>query len=153
MRGMFGGLVLTAVFVGAILAVGHFSGGLPWSVSDDGESLYDRIGGTDGITVVVDNFVANVAADEMIIDRFAETDIPNLKRLMVEQVCEATGGPCSYSGRSMLQTHTGMGVTEMEFTIIAEHFAAAMDQAGVGQAEKDTIMGVLGSMHDDIVGH
>lgn len=76
----------------------------------------------------------------------------NLKRLLVEQVCEATGGPCTYSGMSMLDTHKGMGITEDEFGALTGQFSAAMTTAGVSQEDHDTIMGVLGDMHDDIVG-
>ncbi len=146
-----GGFVMAAVFVGGILAIGHFFGSS--GTSDEEASIYDRIGGTEGITQVIDNFVGYAAADDMINGRFTDVDIDNFKRLMVEQVCEATGGPCTYSGRSMLEAHRGMGVTEMEFEIVAKHFSQAMKDAGVGQEEHDAIMGVAGSMHDDIVGH
>ena len=56
-------------------------------------------------------------------------------------------------GKSMREAHTGMGITEAEFAIIAGHFAAAMDQAGVSAQDHAAIMGVLSGMHDDIVGH
>jgi hemoglobin len=60
------------------------------------KSLYDRLGGKPAITAVVDDFVANVAADSRINRRFANTNIPRLKGLLVGQICEATGGPCTY---------------------------------------------------------
>ena len=145
-----GGFVLAAVFLGIIFGIGHFFGSS--STSDEEASLYDRIGGTEGITEVIDTFVGFAAADDMINGRFTDVDIPNFKRLMVEQVCEATGGPCTYSGRSMLEAHRGMGVTETEFEIVAGHFSHAMKEVGVGDEEHDIIMGVLAGMHDDIVG-
>ncbi len=114
--------------------------------------LYDSIGGNDGVSTVVDNFLANVGGDDRINARFSGTDMDNLKRLLVEQVCEATGGPCTYSGMSMLDTHKGMGITEDEFGALTGQFSAAMTTAGVSQEDHDTIMGVLGDMHDDIVG-
>ena len=120
--------------------------------SAETKSLYDKIGGTEGITTVVEVFLANVGADDRINSRFVNTDLDNLKMLLIEQVCEATGGPCTYSGKTMLDAHRGMDITEEEFGALAEQMSKAMLSSGVGQEEHDTIMGVLGGMHDDIVG-
>jgi hemoglobin len=64
----------------------------------DKKSLYDRLGGKPAIAAVVDDFIGNVAADARINRRFEGADIPRLKGLLVEQICEATGGPCRYTG-------------------------------------------------------
>jgi hemoglobin len=64
------------------------------------KSLYDRLGGKPAITAVVHDFVGNVAADKKINARFAKTDIPKLEGLLVDQICAATGGPCTYGGRT-----------------------------------------------------
>jgi hemoglobin len=74
-------------------------------------SLYDRLGGKPAITAVIDQFVANVANDKRISERFATTDIPRLKKNLVDQVCTASGGPCTYMGRDMKTTHAGMNIT------------------------------------------
>ena len=65
------------------------------------KSLYERLGGIDAIRAVVDDFVGNVAADRRINKFFANTDIPRLKRNLVDQICQSTGGPCTYGGRGM----------------------------------------------------
>ena len=117
-----------------------------------GHLLYERIGAQDGIATVVDGFLGKVGADNRVNGRFADTDMPKLRGLLIEQVCEATGGPCKYSGKNMLDAHKGMNITEAEFGIIAAHFAAAMSDAGVNVEDNGTIMGVLAGMHDDIVG-
>ncbi|MBM3517517.1 MAG: group 1 truncated hemoglobin [Alphaproteobacteria bacterium] len=118
------------------------------------QSLYDRLGGVDAITVVVDDFVARMAADDTVNFTFAKagTDIGELKRLLVEQICQATGGPCTYTGRDMRTTHAGMGVTETQFNTTGGHLAAALDAAGVGAREKDELLNAIGSMKDQIVG-
>ena len=117
-----------------------------------GHLLYERIGAQDGIATVVDGFLGKVGADDRVNGRFADTDMPKLRGLLIEQVCEATGGPCKYSGKNMLDAHKGMNITEAEFGIIAAHFAAAMSDAGVSVEDNGTIMGVLAGMYDDIVG-
>lgn len=114
--------------------------------------LYERLGGKDAIVAVIDAFVANVAADDRINKHFANTDIPHLKTLLVEQVCEATGGPCKYSGRDMKTTHTGMKLTDADFDATVEAMVKALDGAGVQQKEKDELLGALASMKGDIVG-
>ena len=78
----------------------------------DQQSLYDRLGGGAAITAVVDDFVARCAGDTRINSKFARTDVPRLKAMLVEQVSAATGGPVQYTGRSMADTHRGMQVTE-----------------------------------------
>lgn len=90
------------------------------NVSAEEKSLYEKIGGTEGITTVTDAFLANVGGDDRINARFASTDLDNLKRLLIEQVCEATGGPCTYSGKSMLDAHKGMDIADAEFGSLAE---------------------------------
>ena len=75
-------------------------------------SLYDRLGGKAAISAVVDEFVANIAADSSIAPRFAKTDIPKLKVYLVDQICEATGGPCKYTGRTMKESHQHLNITE-----------------------------------------
>ena len=117
-----------------------------------GHLLYERIGEQEGIATVVDGFLGKVGADDRVNGRFADTDMPKLRGLLIEQVCEATGGPCTYSGKNMLDAHKGMNITADEFGIVAAHFAAAMSDAGVSADDNGTIMGVLAGMHDDIVG-
>ena len=115
-------------------------------------SLYDRLGGKDAITVVIDDFVANVAADKRINARFAKTNIPHLKQMLVDQVCQATGGPCTYTGKSMLDAHKGMKITEAEFTALVEDLTQSLDKHNVGAAEKTELLTALGGMKGDIVG-
>lgn len=116
-----------------------------------GKSLYDRLGGKAAITAVVDQFVANVAADSRINGRFATTDIAKLKGHLVDQVCMATGGPCTYKGRDMKTTHTGMNITNGDFAALVEDLVAALDKFKVPAQEKGELLGLLGTMKKDIV--
>ena len=114
-------------------------------------SLYERLGGMDAITAVVDDFVARCASDDRINAKFARTDVPRLKSMLVDQVCEASGGPCSYRGRDMRTTHDGMGVTAGEFDALVGNLVATLDQFGVRAGEKDELIGALAPMRTDIV--
>ena len=114
-------------------------------------SLYDRLGGRPAITAVVDQFVGNVSKDPRINDRFVTTDIPRLKGHLVDQVCSASGGPCTYSGRDMKTTHAGMGITSAEFMALVEDLVAAMNTLNVPKTEQNELLGLLGPMKSDIV--
>ncbi|GJL59064.1 MAG: hypothetical protein NPIRA03_19210 [Nitrospirales bacterium] len=117
----------------------------------DTASLYDRLGGKPAITAVIDEFVGNVANDARINGRFATTDIPKLKGHLVDQVCGATGGPCTYTGRDMKTTHAGMRITNADFTAMVEDLVSALNTFQVPQREQKELLGLLGSMKSDIV--
>lgn len=115
------------------------------------KTLYDRLGGQPAITAVVDEFVARSTTDPRIKERFFNTDAGNLKRLLVEFVCLATGGPCKYTGRSMAESHAGMELVDEEFTALVEAVAGALDKFSVPEREKSELLGALGPLKPDIV--
>jgi len=114
-------------------------------------SLYERLGGLDAITAVVDSFSARCAADDRINRKFERTDIPRLKQMLVDQVCEATAGPCSYVGRSMQAAHEGMAVTAGEFDALVEDLVVTLGEFDVPNAEQQELLGLLGPMRNEIV--
>ena len=116
-----------------------------------GKSLYDRLGGKSSISAVVDQFVANRAADTRINGRFAITDIRKLKGHLVNQVCMATGRPCTYSGRDMKTTHAGMKTSNGDFGVSVEDLVKALDMFKVPAQEKGEFLGPLVPMQEDFV--
>ena len=114
-------------------------------------SLYDRLGGKSAISAVVSQFVANVAADTSINTYFVHTNIPRLKAMLVDQICQASGGPCRYKGRDMKSTHRGMGITTKHFNDMVRDLVAALDTFKVGEREKNELIAALAPMKRDIV--
>ena len=114
-------------------------------------SLYERLGGLDAISAVVGSFVFRCAGDDRINGKFVRTDGPRLKKMLVDQVCEATGGPCSYTGRGMRETHDGMNVTAGEFDAIVGDLVATLDEFEVPKQEQDELLGLLGPLRNEIV--
>lgn len=114
-------------------------------------SLYDRLGGKPAIVAVVDDFIGNVAADERINGRFGNANIPNLKARLVDQICAATGGPCTYTGKDMKSAHAGMRIQDAEFAGLVEDLVKSLNKFKVGKKEQDELLGALGSMKKDIV--
>ena len=115
-------------------------------------SLYDRLGGKDAITAVVDDFVGNVAADKRINGFFAKANIPNLKRNLVDQICQASGGPCAYTGKDMRTAHKGMGITDADFNALVEDLVKSLDKFKVPEKEKGELLATLGALKPQIVG-
>ncbi|MGQ0648765.1 MAG: group I truncated hemoglobin [Gemmatimonadaceae bacterium] len=120
------------------------------------QSLHDRLGGHAAIVSVVDGFVANVAADTRINKRFSRVAsdtaaMRQFKQKLVDQICQGTGGPCTYTGLDMKTAHQGMGLTDADFDALVEDLVRALDGAGVQQKEKDDLLAVLGPMRADIV--
>ena len=117
------------------------------------KSLYERLGGKDAIVAVVDDFVGNVAADNRINHFFAKTDIPRLKKNLADQICQATGGPCVYTGRDMVTAHSGMGVSNADFDALVGDLVKTLDKFKVPEKEKGELLAILGPMRPQIVGH
>jgi hemoglobin len=142
--------------IGTLVAVAALVAGCAGGMQGDRmamekKSLYDRLGGKPAITAVVDDFIGNVAGDTRINKRFANTDIPRLKRMLVDQICQASGGPCTYTGASMKDAHKGMKITDAEFNALVEDLVKSLDKFKVGGQEKNDLLGALGGMKPDIV--
>ena len=114
-------------------------------------SLYERLGGIDSITAVVKDFRDRVARDDRINQKFARTDLGRLTKMLIDQVCDAAGGPCTYTGRGMKEAHAGMGVTTGEFDALVADLVATLNQFKVPKTEQDAVLGVLGPLKPDIV--
>ncbi len=113
-------------------------------------SLYERLGGKPAITAVVEDFVGRVAADNRINGRFANANIPRLKMMLVDQICAASGGPCTYTGRDMKSAHAGMGISGAEFDALVGDLVATLNAFKVPEREKNELLGALGPMKKDI---
>ena len=126
----------------------------PMSGADD--TLYKSLGGKKAITAVVDDFVGRVAADTRINSFFTATAAdPNrlakFKKNLVDQLCEAAGGPCEYKGKDMKTAHAGMGITSPDFDALVQDLVASLDKFMVKDGDKQALLGVLGPMKKDIV--
>jgi len=125
------------------------------TMGDPPPTLYKRLGGREGIALVVGDFVTNMSGDNRVNARFKDmkaADVEKLKSNLADQICDATGGPCSYLGRDMKATHQGMKITEAEWTATVENLSKALDKHNVALKDKSELLGMLGPMKADIVG-
>lgn len=121
------------------------------------KSLYDRLGGIAAISAVTDQFLSNVAADTAINGDFAAT-VANSYRLkllrnnLIDQLCAGFGGPCQYKGKTMLEAHQGMNISNAKFDALVKDLISALDKFKVPEKEKNDLLAILGPMRSDIVG-
>ncbi len=117
-------------------------------------TLYKRLGGYDAIAAVSDDFIGRLGADKQL-GRFLvglSTDSQKrLRQLVVDQLCEATGGPCIYIGRSMKTSHAGLGITESDWDLTVKHLVASLDKFKVPEKEKNELLAIASSLKPDIV--
>jgi hemoglobin len=116
------------------------------------DALYRALGGTEGITKVVDAALAEIHGDLRINLFFEKTDMADLRRLLIEQICAATGGPCEYTGRSMEEAHSGLNLSDADFDAFVEDLVRAMDSEKVPKDLQKQLLGLLGPMRPQVVG-
>jgi hemoglobin len=121
------------------------------------ESLYDRLGGLQGIALVVSDFVDVFVQDPLIManaavrERKTVDTAPYIKFQVTAMTCEATGGPCQYTGLNMADAHAGLGVTPEEWDRMVELFAQTLARHGVPDQETQELFAILGPTREDIV--
>jgi hemoglobin len=116
-----------------------------------GPTLFEQIGGASRLKAAVDEFTNIVLADERINFTFADTDLDKFKKLLYEQICELTHGPCKYSGRTMFESHKKLNVNDAQFNALAEDLYIAFDRVHVPYRLQNRVMAMLAPMEREIV--
>jgi hemoglobin len=131
------GLILTSLW----LFAGSASAG----------TLYDDLGGNEGLTAIVGDALDASVTDPRTADKFDNIDIARLKQRIVDQVCELTGGPCHFHGISMKGAHAYLHLRDRHFNAQVEHLQDAMDRRGIPSRTQNRLLAILAPMHRDIV--
>ena len=115
-------------------------------------TLYERLGGAEGITRLVNDAVNAHLANPIVKTRFENTkDIEHAKKMSVAFFCAGAGGPETYPGRDMLTAHRGMNISEQEFIAVVDDILGALDKNHVGENERKDVLAVLYSLKGDII--
>ncbi|MDQ3804396.1 MAG: group 1 truncated hemoglobin [Acidobacteriota bacterium] len=118
------------------------------------KTLYQRLGGYDAIAAVVDDFVGRLVTDKQFERFFVGHSTDSKKRIrqhILDQFCAAAGGPCIYTGRTMKDSHTGLGITEAEWEAAGKHLVATLDKFKVPEQEKKDLLAFVNTQKNDIV--
>lgn len=114
-------------------------------------TLFDAMGGASVLHAAVDRFTDVVIEDPRINFTFAESDLGKFKQLLYEQLCQLSGGPCTYTGRDMRSAHQKLMINTAEFDALAEDLYIALGKAGVPYRLQNKLMAKLAPMKRDIV--
>ncbi len=128
--------------------------GVSEAIAADQATLYERLGGYDAISAVVDVFADKLFNDPTVGIRFfgmSDDSRKNFKQKNKNLVCNVTGGPCKIISRSAKTTHGGLNIKSSEFAIVAGHLESTLDEFGVPQQEKDELLAIIASLRPDIV--
>lgn len=130
---------------------------LPAQESEPSPSLYQRLGGLAPISVVVSDFLEVVLQDELINANPAvgaareRVPAPYLKYHVTAMVCQVTGGPCSYHGRGMKESHAHLNITEAEWQRMTVLFQEVLAKHQVPEPETRELLDIVASTRADIV--
>ncbi len=125
--------IISITFLGLCLLTGCANSPAPASPSafSKSDNLYQTLGGQAKIDEIVDNFINEIAFDEETYAFFKDSNMQRFKEKLSEQLCVMAQGPCTYTGDSMEQVHTGMNITEANFNHGVDLFINAMDKADI----------------------
>ncbi len=154
MRDRVGQRRIISVAITAVAIVGAITLGAYVHAQSQAKSLYARLGGYDAIAAVSDDFVGRLASDPQLSKFFvghSQDSLRRIRQLVVDQLCEATGGPCYYIGRDMRTSHKGLGITESDWQVAVKHLGESFDKFKVPQQERGELAGALGKLKADIV--
>jgi hemoglobin len=118
------------------------------------KTLYERLGGYDAISAVVNDLLPRLQADSQLV-RFwqhrGEDGLKREKQLLIDFLCSSAGGPLYYTGRDMKTSHTGMKISESDWSAFLGHLNATLETFRVPQAERDEVVAFVQSTKPDIV--
>jgi hemoglobin len=117
-------------------------------------ALYNRLGGYDAIAAVTDDFLARALADPKIVPFFKGLEPRDLQRVrqhLVDQICNATGGPCYYPGKDMKTAHEQFEITNDVWNTFTGHFNETFAKFKVPERERNEMVAIVGSLRSSIV--
>lgn len=120
-------------------------------------SLFERLGGTKGITAIVDATVnahmQNPAVSPRFLPYLKKPDqLAQIKQHTIDFFSEGSGGAAKYTGRDMVTTHTGMNISPAEYMHVMDDIFFALDQQAVDETTKKDVLAILWSLKGMIIG-
>lgn len=116
------------------------------------DTLFSRLGGTEGVTRIASNLVDNHLANPLIAARFAGSDVPRMKQMAADFFSLGSGGPQVYTGRDMLSVHKHMNISDNEYMASIDDLMKALTDSGVGDREKADVLYIFYQLRPDVVG-
>jgi hemoglobin len=113
--------------------------------------LYDRLGGAAGVAAIADTLIDRASVDPVLGRSFKDSNLERIKRLLAEQICDLSGGPCRYSGDPMKEVHAGHHISEAEFFRLVADLRVVLKERHVSQGAANELLRMLAPMKRDVV--
>lgn len=113
-------------------------------------TLYQQLGERAGLARIVEDLLYLIVDDERINHQFKGINVAQFHSNLTDQLCEVSGGPCTYTGQDMRKAHAGMGITDTQFNALAENLILAMEKNGIGTGAQNRLLKRLVPMYPDI---
>ena len=116
--------------------------------------LYQRFGGHDKISAFVEDLMPRLTSDPVLSVYWKGKCVDSMNKdnqLVLEFLCMAFGGPSRYLGRDMKTSHTGLGITDDEWDVFAQHAIATLEKLEIPEQEKAEFLAAAESLKPDIV--
>jgi hemoglobin len=114
-------------------------------------TLYESLGAKAGVAAISDALIDRVASDRVLGRSFADTNLARIKKLLAEQICDLSGGPCHYSGDPMRQVHAGHHISEAEFYRMVDTLREILKERHVSVSATNQLLRLLAPMKRDVV--
>ncbi|TYL49414.1 group 1 truncated hemoglobin [Marinomonas sp. IMCC 4694] len=109
------------------------------------------MGGAGVVEAVTDNFIKEISFNETIYRYFEKSNITRFREKFIEHLCVSTGGPCHYTGDTMLRVHQGQNISEADFNTTVDLLVSAMEDAGLSYPQQNKVLNVLAPMRDEML--
>lgn len=118
--------------------------------------LYDRLGGTSGITQIVNDAVEEHMKNPAINARFLPfanqpEQLATIKQHTIEFFSAGSGGPATYHGKDMMTAHTGMNINRAEYMHVMEDIFRVLDKHKIDEESKKDVLAILWSLKGMII--
>ena len=134
------------------------------------KSLFDRLGGDQGINAIVDDWINRALADPRVnwerkgitqggfsIRRNRSVEwkatpqaVANMKKHIAQFIAVATGGPAKYEGRDMKEVHAGMHISNANFDAAVGDLKASLDKLRIPTEEQKELMAIIESTRPQV---
>jgi hemoglobin len=118
------------------------------------ESLYKRMGGYDAIAAITDDFLSALVNHPQMKRFFlgaSESTRTRRRQYIVDFICNKTGGPCAYTGRTMKDSHKGLNISDSDWEILSGLFEQSLRKYGLAEKESGNLMDFITSLRSDIL--
>ena len=137
-------------FAAILIALFLVLGGCQTMNSGPDSTLYQQLGEREGIATVVEDLLYLIVDDKRINQQFKGIDVAQFHQNLTDQLCELSGGPCTYSGREMRELHADMAITDTQFNALVEDLILAMEKNNIATGAQNRLLKRLLPLYPDV---